>query len=108
MGGLWFLTEKAEKVIGKQESNAAFLVWFSCYRQRMLQIVLNIEKFKKTIQLWKPEVRFQLFSNSFVTFSNYIAKIQSLDLWEISKEKSEEGILQNNSPFSFLSMVETR
>lgn len=24
--GLWFLTEKAEKVIGKQESNAAFLV----------------------------------------------------------------------------------
>lgn len=24
--GMWFLTEKAEKVVGKQESKAAFLV----------------------------------------------------------------------------------
>lgn len=46
----------------------------------------------------------------FITFSFITAKIQSLDLWEsssLSREKSEEDFLQNNLPFSFLSMLET-
>ena len=48
---------------------------------------------------------------SFITFSNYTAKIQSLDLCKSSSVaggKSEEGVLQNHLPFGFLNMVEAR